>query len=102
VHELRGFFQSVCFKSDVSYPEWGPKILVAHLDHRLRITAARAIVGSRGVFWSGDVISAALASLRDPQMEFGGKRSIAQRAFDPAFGKGVRHQEPRNGYYGQH
>src|SRR5882757_4512740 len=31
VHESRGFFQSVCFKRDVPYPEWGPKILVTHL-----------------------------------------------------------------------
>jgi hypothetical protein len=30
-HELRGFVQSVCLKDDVPYPEWGPKILVAHL-----------------------------------------------------------------------
>jgi hypothetical protein len=30
-HELRGFFQSVCLKGDMPYPEWGPKILVAHL-----------------------------------------------------------------------
>ena len=32
VHELRGFFQSVCLKSDVPYPEWRPKILVAYLN----------------------------------------------------------------------
>jgi len=31
MHESRGFFQSVCFKRDVPYPEWGPKILVTHL-----------------------------------------------------------------------
>jgi len=34
-HELRGFFQSVCLKGDMPYPEWGPKILVAHLSRHL-------------------------------------------------------------------
>jgi len=31
VHEPRGFFQAVCFKDDVPYPEWGSKISVGHL-----------------------------------------------------------------------
>ncbi|HEX3603306.1 MAG TPA: hypothetical protein VHU43_04390 [Steroidobacteraceae bacterium] len=31
VHEPRGFFQPVCFESDVPYPEWRPKIFVAQL-----------------------------------------------------------------------
>jgi hypothetical protein len=31
VHELRGFFQAVCFKNDVPYPQWRSKILVGHL-----------------------------------------------------------------------
>jgi hypothetical protein len=67
---------------------------------RSHITALGTIVGSRAVV-SGDVISTALAGLRDPKVEFGCKWSVARGAFDPAQRKGTRHQEPGDGQYDQ-
>jgi hypothetical protein len=77
-----------------------PIDIITAATNRSHITALRTIVGSRaGV--SGDVISTALARLRDPKVEFGCKWSVARGAFDPAQRKGTRHQEPGDGQYDQ-